>query len=80
MCSSSTHLFPGKERAGHKQLLHDEIFFFAPGSGDIYLRHPDERQSELEEIISSKYLIFLNGMARFELTTPASREQGRDFY
>ena len=47
---SSTHLFPGKETAGHKHLLQDEIFFFTQGSGEIYLRHPDEGQGELEEI------------------------------
>ena len=65
--------FPGKERTGRKHLLQDEKFFFAPGSGEIYLRHSDERQSELQKIISPKYLIFFNGMARCELTTLASR-------
>ena len=43
---SSTHLFPGKQTAGHKHLLQDEIFFFTQGSGEIYLRHPDEGQGE----------------------------------
>ena len=43
---SSTHLFPGKQTAGHKHHLQDEIFFFTQGSGEIYLRHPDEGQGE----------------------------------
>ena len=47
---SSTHLFPGKQTAGHKHLLQDEIFFFTQGSGEIYLRHPDEGQGEVEEL------------------------------
>ncbi|MBC8475997.1 MAG: cupin domain-containing protein [Gammaproteobacteria bacterium] len=47
---SSTHLFPGKQTAGHKHLLQDEIFFFTQGSGEIYLRHPDEGQGEQEEL------------------------------
>ena len=47
---SSTHLFPDKQTAGHKHLLQDEIFFFTQGSGEIYLRHPDEGQGEVEEL------------------------------
>ena len=47
---SSTHLLPGKQTSGHKHPLQDVIFFFVQGSGEIYLRHPDEGQGELEEL------------------------------
>jgi len=46
---SSTHLFSGSHTAGHKHHLQDEIFFFTQGTGEMYLRYPDEGQGEIEE-------------------------------
>jgi mannose-6-phosphate isomerase-like protein (cupin superfamily) len=49
---SSSHLFPEKQTNGHKHTLQDEIFFFTQGTGEMYLRHPDEGQGEKEEVIT----------------------------
>ena len=48
---SSSHLFPNCQTGGHKHINQDEIFFFTQGTGEVYLRYPDEGQGEDEFVI-----------------------------